>query len=64
MSRLPAQISAVVIMNLRSLPSRASISLVTLVAVAVVVTVLLSFLAMANGFRATVAGTGGTRARV
>ncbi len=58
MSRLPAQISAVVIMNLRSLPSRASISLVTLVAVAVVVTVLLSFLAMANGFRATVAGTG------
>ncbi len=58
MSRLSAQIVAVVAMNLRSLPSRASISAVTLVAVAVVVTVLLSFLAMANGFRATVAGSG------
>ena len=58
MRHLSAQILAVVGMNLRSLPSRASISLVTLVAVAVVVTVLLSFLAMANGFRSTVAGTG------
>ena len=37
MARLGAQISAVVSMNLRSIPSRASISLVTLVAVAVVV---------------------------
>lgn len=60
MQHLGSQIAAVVGMNLRSLPSRASISLVTLVAVAVVVTVLLSFLAMANGFRSTVAGTGAT----
>lgn len=58
MSRFPAQAAAVVAMNLRSIPSRASIALVTLVAVAVVVAVLLSFLAMANGFRSTVAGSG------
>ena len=64
MARLGAQISAVVSMNLRSIPSRASISLVTLVAVAVVVTVLLSFLAMANGFRSTVAGTGSSKVAI
>jgi len=53
-----AQAAAVVAMNLRGIPSRASVALVTLLAVAVVVAVLLSFLAMANGFRRTVAGTG------
>lgn len=64
MARLGAQIRAVVSMNLRSIPTRASISLVTLVAVAVVVTVLLSFLAMANGFRSTVAGTGSSKVAI
>jgi putative ABC transport system permease protein len=58
MARPIAQIAAVIGMNLRSLPARASLALVTLLAVAVVVAVLLGFLAMANGFRATVAGTG------
>ncbi len=58
MSQLGAQVAAVVGMNLRSLPSRASLALVTLLAVAIVVAVLLSFLAMANGFRQTVAGSG------
>lgn len=58
MPGLASQCTAVVGMNLRSIPSRASIALVTLVAVAVVVAVLLSFLAMGNGFRSTVSGTG------
>jgi putative ABC transport system permease protein len=58
MANIAGQTAAVIGMNLRSLPSRASLAAVTLVAVAVVVAVLLGFLAMANGFRATVAGTG------
>ena len=58
MAMLGAQTLAVVGMNLRSLPSRASLAAVTLLAVAVVVAVLLGFLAMSNGFRSTVAGTG------
>jgi putative ABC transport system permease protein len=53
-----AQIRAVVAMNVLSLPSRWSLSLATVFAVTVVVAVLLSFLAMANGFQRTVAGSG------
>jgi putative ABC transport system permease protein len=64
MARLAAQTAAVVSMNLRSLPARASLAMVTLLAVAIVVAVLLSFLAMANGFRATVAGTGSPRVAI
>lgn len=52
------QITAVVMMNLRSLPQRLWMSLATLLAVAVVVAVLLAFLAMGNGFRVTVSGSG------
>lgn len=52
------QIAAVVVMNLRSLPQRLWMSLATLLAVAVVVAVLLAFLAMGNGFRVTVSGSG------
>ncbi len=52
------QIAAVVVMNLRSLPQRLWMSLATLLAVAVVVAVLLAFLAMGNGFRLTVSGSG------
>jgi putative ABC transport system permease protein len=58
MAALGRQIGAVVGMNLRSLPSRASLALVTLVAVAIVVAVLLGFLAMANGFTTTMAAGG------
>ncbi len=45
-------------MNLRSIPQRFWMSAATVLAVGLVVGVLLSFLAMANGFRRTVQGTG------
>ena len=60
MMRTISQIAAVTAMNLRSLPQRPWTSLSTVVAVALVTGVLLAFLAMANGFRATVKGTGST----
>ncbi len=52
------QIGSVTMINLRSIPQRLGMSLATVVAVAFVVGVLLAFLAMANGFRATMEGTG------
>ncbi|MGJ3232837.1 MAG: ABC transporter permease [Oceanicaulis sp.] len=52
------QIGAVTMINLRSIPQRWGMSLATVLSVALVVGVLLGFLAMANGFRATVNGTG------
>jgi len=58
MGSLISQINAVVAMNVKSLPNRAWMSAATIFAVAIVVAVLLAFLAMANGFKATVAGTG------
>lgn len=56
--RLLNQIIAVTAINLKSIPRRFWVSLSTVVAIALVVTVLLSFLAMANGFRQTLRGTG------
>ncbi len=53
-----SQILAVTAINLRSIPQRLWTSLSAILASAVVVGVLLAFLAMANGFRATVAGAG------
>jgi len=53
-----SQISAVTSINLRSIPQRWGMSLATILSIALVVGVLLGFLAMANGFRATVSGTG------
>ena len=44
--------------NLKSLPQRLWLSLSTVIAVALVVVVLLAFLAMANGFQRTLAGSG------
>ncbi len=44
--------------NLQSLPRRAWISLSMILSVALVVTVLLGFLAMSNGFRQTLQGAG------
>jgi putative ABC transport system permease protein len=58
MRSLLLQIAAVTVINLKSLPQRLWLSLSTVVAVALVVVVLLSFLAMANGFQRTLAGSG------
>jgi len=58
MGRQFNQIAAVTAMNLRSLPQRFTVSLVTVISVALVVGVLLAFLALASGFRETVRGTG------
>ncbi len=58
MSRMLSQIWTVIVMNVRSLPQRLWMSLAAIFAVAVVVAVLLSFLAMSNGFDITLSGTG------
>lgn len=55
---LLSQIWTVTLMNIRSLPHRLWMSLAAVLAVSVVVAVLLSFLAMSNGFSSTLAGTG------
>jgi putative ABC transport system permease protein len=52
------QMLAVTLINLKSLPQRLWMSLATVIAVGLVVSVLLTFLAMANGFQRTVAGSG------
>jgi putative ABC transport system permease protein len=52
------QIISVTSINLRSLAQRRGLSLSTVLAIALVVVVLLAFLAMANGFRRTLAGAG------
>jgi putative ABC transport system permease protein len=58
MRPLLLQIGAVTVMNLKSLPQRLWLSLSTVVAVALVVVVLLAFLAMGNGFQRTLASAG------
>ena len=58
MRSLILQIIAVTTINLRSMPQRLWLSLSTVVAVGLVVMVLLSFLAMANGFQRTIEGSG------
>jgi putative ABC transport system permease protein len=52
------QTLAVTAINLKSIPQRPGMSAATVLSIALVVGVLLGFLAMANGFRATVQGTG------
>lgn len=52
------QMLAVTTINLKSLPQRLWLSLATVIAVGLVVTVLLAFLAMANGFQRTIADSG------
>jgi len=52
------QIAAVTAMNVKSIPQRFWLSLSTVVAVALVVMVLLTFLAMAHGFQRTLASSG------
>ena len=58
MRALLLQIVAVTAINIRSIPQRFWLSLSTVVAVALVVMVLLSFLAMANGFQRTLKSAG------
>src|SRR5262245_28946480 len=58
MRSLLLQVVAVTVINLKSMPQRLWLSLSTVVAIALVVIVLLSFLAMANGFQRTLAGSG------
>ncbi|MDB5367437.1 MAG: peptide transporter permease [Rhodospirillales bacterium] len=55
---LASQVSAVVSMNVKSIGQRFWPSVSTALAVALVVVVLLSFLAMANGFQKTMRGAG------
>ena len=52
------QVAAVTLMNLKGISQRIWLSLSTVVAVALVVVVLLAFLAMANGFQRTLSGSG------
>lgn len=58
MGSLWRQVAAVTSINLRSISQRRWLSLSTIVAIALVVIVLLAFLAMANGFQRTIAGSG------
>jgi len=53
-----SQIWTVILMNIRSLPQRFWMSFAAVLAVSVVVAVLLSFLAMSNGFKKTLEGAG------
>jgi putative ABC transport system permease protein len=58
MSSLLNQIGVVTSLNLRSIPQRAAMSIASVVAVALAITVLLFFLALANVLRQTVEGSG------
>jgi putative ABC transport system permease protein len=58
MRSLLLQAAAVTAVNLKSIPQRFWLSLSTVVALALVVGVLLAFLAMANGFQRTLKGAG------
>jgi putative ABC transport system permease protein len=58
MPPLLLQTAAVTTINVKSIPQRFWLSLSTVVAVALVVMVLLAFLAMANGFQKTISGSG------
>ncbi|MEM0911193.1 MAG: ABC transporter permease [Pseudomonadota bacterium] len=58
MTSMLSQSWVVIVMNLRSLPRRIWMSLAMVLASAVVVAILLAFLAMARGFEATLEGAG------
>jgi putative ABC transport system permease protein len=58
MSSSILQVAVVTLMNLKSVPQRLALALSTIIAVALVVIVLLAFLAMANGFQSTLANSG------
>jgi putative ABC transport system permease protein len=58
MRSLFLQIAAVTMINIKSIPRRFWLSVSTVISIALVVVVLLAFLAMANGFKRTLSGTG------
>jgi putative ABC transport system permease protein len=58
MSSLLNQIGVVTSLNLRSIPQRAAMSIASVVAVALTISVLLFFLALSNGLKQTVEGSG------
>jgi putative ABC transport system permease protein len=58
MASLLNQIGAVTALNVRSIPQRAAMSIASIVAVALTITVLLFFLALSNGLSRTVEGSG------
>src|ERR1700687_1468255 len=58
MRSLLLQVIAVTTINLKSISQRLWLSLSTVMAIALVVIVLLAFLAMANGVQRTIAGSG------
>lgn len=58
MTGIMSQVWTVIVMNILSIPRRLWMSLAAVFAVAVVVAVLLAFLAMSKGFEKTLAGTG------
>jgi putative ABC transport system permease protein len=58
MRSLLLQVIAVTTINIKSIAQRLWLSLTTVLAIALVVMVLLAFLAMANGFQRTIAGAG------
>ncbi|WP_193163421.1 ABC transporter permease [Microbulbifer hainanensis] len=61
MGSLISQIATVTVMNIRSLPRRLWMSLAMVLASAVVVAILLAFLAMAKGFETTMSSAGSDR---
>jgi putative ABC transport system permease protein len=63
MRSLWLQVAAVTAINLKSIGQRRWLSLSTVIAIALVVIVLLAFLAMANGFQRTIAGSGAMTSR-
>ncbi len=58
MTSLFSQIAAITALNVRSIPQRGAMSVATVVAVALAITVLLFFLALSNGLARTVKGSG------
>ena len=58
MAALGKQIAAITALNIRSIPQRAAMSIASVVAVALAITVLLFFLALAHGLNQTVSGSG------
>jgi putative ABC transport system permease protein len=58
MAALGKQIVAITSLNIRSIPQRAAMSIASVVAVALAITVLLFFLALSHGLNQTVSGSG------
>jgi putative ABC transport system permease protein len=64
MSSILSQTNAVIVMNIRSLPQRRWMSFAAILAISVVVAVLLSFLAMSNGFKKTLESAGSDKTAI